>query len=331
MPQGAGSFAIENTMWVNHYNPALAYDPANGQFLAAWRSDSGTAYGRRIDAVTGQLLDTTFQIEDSTANGIDLDAGHSVLGGSYLVSWRTSGTVYARRVQPDDTVGNLEQLMSASNLEWPRVSAHPAVARFLVAAVDEGTDQVVGRLVGAADGTPVGNQFLVTPAGDNPEGIGTTANPHDHSLAVGYYDLTTGSPKISFANGLCVSGDPATTTESGATATIGVRLCAAPSADVVVDVVSTDTGEGTVDPAHLTFTTADWSTEKTVTVSPVDDGVVDGSVTYLVTLTVDDAVSPDDYDGVIDAVTVTNVDLEGLIFYDGFESGDTSMWTEEVQ
>ena len=41
---------------------------------------------------------------------------------------------------------------------------------------------------------------------------------------------------------------------------------------------SSDTTEGTVGPASLTFTTANWNVAQTVTVTGVDDAVVDGDV-----------------------------------------------------
>ena len=79
---------------------------------------------------------------------------------------------------------------------------------------------------------------------------------------------------------------------------------------MVVDVASDDPTEGTVSPGQLVFTTTSWADEQEVTVTPVDDGQVDGAMTYLVTLTVDDAASPDDYDGIIDAAVVTNLDVD---------------------
>ncbi len=328
VPQGAGSFPIEDTMNVNRYNPGLAHNPADGQFLVAWKTSS-SVHGRRVDAATGQLVGTSFLIEPATASGLDLDVSYSAVDGSFLVSWTWSASAlaYARRVQPDASVGDLRELISTvSFAEWARTTAHPRVPRLLVAVVDDGPDQAIGRLANATDGMGIGVQFAITPPGDNPEGIGAATNPHNHSMAVGYYDLASGTPKISFANGLCVSGDPATTTELGVAATIGVRLCAAPSGTVVIDVASADPGEGTVDPGQLSFTTSDWFTEQPVTVTPINDGVPDGPVTYQVTFTVDDDSSAPDYEGIIDAVEVTNLDAVELIFYDGFESGTTSAW-----
>ena len=50
-----------------------------------------------------------------------------------------------------------------------------------------------------------------------------------------------------------------------------VKLATQPSAGVSVSVSSGDTGAATVSPASLSFTTANWGTEQTVTVSGVDD------------------------------------------------------------
>ena len=55
-----------------------------------------------------------------------------------------------------------------------------------------------------------------------------------------------------------------------------------PTADVTIALSSSDTTEGTVGPASLTFTTANWNVAQTVTVTGVDDAVVDGDVAYTI-------------------------------------------------
>jgi len=51
---------------------------------------------------------------------------------------------------------------------------------------------------------------------------------------------------------------------------------------VTVGLSSSDASEGTVSPASLTFTAANWNTPQTVTVTGVDDPQVDGSVAYTI-------------------------------------------------
>lgn len=70
------------------------------------------------------------------------------------------------------------------------------------------------------------------------------------------------------------------TSESGASDTFTVQLAKAPTAPVTVTLASDDTSEGTVSPASLVFTSSDWSTPQTVTVTGVDDSEIDGAQTY---------------------------------------------------
>jgi hypothetical protein len=71
------------------------------------------------------------------------------------------------------------------------------------------------------------------------------------------------------------------TTESGQQATIRVQLTTQPSASVTCTLASSDTTEGTVSPATLTFTPANFGSQ-TVTVKGVDDAVRDGDQLYTV-------------------------------------------------
>src|SRR2546426_418755 len=71
-----------------------------------------------------------------------------------------------------------------------------------------------------------------------------------------------------------------TTTEAGGTATFTVVLNSQPTANVSIELSSSDLTEGTVAPASLTFTTANWNVAETVTVTGVDDLVQDGNIAY---------------------------------------------------
>src|SRR5262245_37678316 len=62
--------------------------------------------------------------------------------------------------------------------------------------------------------------------------------------------------------------------ESVSTDTLTIALADAPTGDVVLNIVSSDTGEATVAPATLTFTLLNFSTPQTVTVTGVDDAVL---------------------------------------------------------
>ncbi len=76
------------------------------------------------------------------------------------------------------------------------------------------------------------------------------------------------------------------TTESGSAATFTVVLTTQPTSDVSIALSSSDPTEGTVSPTPLTFTSADWNTAQTVTVTGVDDSLVDGNIAYTVNFVV---------------------------------------------
>ena len=105
------------------------------------------------------------------------------------------------------------------------------------------------------------------------------------------------------------SMDPLVVAESGTTATFTVVLNSEPSSNVVLSVTSSDKGEATVSPSTLTFTSANWNTTQTVTVTGVDDTLVDGTIGSTMTVSVVDASSDDDFDGLSDqTVSVSTTD-----------------------
>ena len=111
------------------------------------------------------------------------------------------------------------------------------------------------------------------------------------------------------SGGITLSGTTATVSEAGTTGTFTVVLDAQPTSDVVISVTSADTSEVTVSPATLTFTNANWDTPQTVTITGVNDSLVDGNQTTNVTVSVVDASSDNAYDSVADStMTVTTSD-----------------------
>ncbi|MEG5097725.1 FG-GAP-like repeat-containing protein, partial [Microcoleus sp. B13-B4] len=70
------------------------------------------------------------------------------------------------------------------------------------------------------------------------------------------------------------------TTEAGDSATFTVKLNSQPSANVSIDLSSSNPAEGTVSSNSLTFTPANWNELQTVKLTGVDDSIADGSKTY---------------------------------------------------
>ncbi|MBL1277087.1 MAG: FG-GAP repeat protein [Ectothiorhodospiraceae bacterium] len=124
--------------------------------------------------------------------------------------------------------------------------------------------------------------------------------------------------------GFTISTISGNTTEAGATASFTVALTSAPTADVTIAISSSDPTEGTIDSSAITFTTANWNTAQTVTVTGIDDNVADANQTFTIQLV--PAISLDSlYDGQNPTdVLVINLDNETPGFSVSPISGDTS-------
>jgi parallel beta-helix repeat protein len=83
------------------------------------------------------------------------------------------------------------------------------------------------------------------------------------------------------------SGASTDVTEGGVTDDYTVVLDTQPSADVTISI--TPSGQITVNPVMLTFTTATWSVAQTVTVTAVDDFIVEGAHNSTITHTASSA------------------------------------------
>jgi hypothetical protein len=151
------------------------------------------------------------------------------------------------------------------------------------------------------DGTADGNQAyrITTAAATSTDPNYNGMDPPDVSLT--NLDDDTAGIIVKPTSGL-------TTKENGATATFTIVLQSKPTASVRIGVSSNRTSEGTVSPASLTFSTANWNAPQAVTVTGVDDAVQDGNQLYTI---VTGAASSMDlkYNGVDPPdVSVTNID-----------------------
>ncbi|MFS4416528.1 Calx-beta domain-containing protein [Maribacter sp. 2307ULW6-5] len=146
------------------------------------------------------------------------------------------------------------------------------------------------------------------PLAEGPEDVTITLQPN-----AAYATGTANSASVTIVDndvaGFTLSETNLSTVENGGPATFTVVLDAAPASNVVISATSGNTGEGSVLPATLTFTSANFAQPQTVTVTPVDDQVLDGDQTYDITLSVVDANSDDVFDDLANqVVTVVNAD-----------------------
>ena len=105
--------------------------------------------------------------------------------------------------------------------------------------------------------------------------------------------------------------------ESITTDTFTVVINAEPLTNVVITVTIANTAEAAVDKTSLTFTPANWNQAQTVTVTGVDDTIVDGSQLTTITVSIDDANSDPAFHLVGDkTVIVTTTDDDHFDFGD---------------
>ncbi|MCR9144973.1 MAG: DUF1554 domain-containing protein [bacterium] len=119
----------------------------------------------------------------------------------------------------------------------------------------------------------------------------------------GQANLSTGPGTITVSAAGSLS-----TTEAGGTAVFTVALSRQPTAGVSLSLASDDISEGVPAPATLAFSAADWNTPRTVTVTGVDDGLLDGSQNYSILIAAAESTDAG-YAGVDpDDVPLTNLD-----------------------
>ncbi len=125
--------------------------------------------------------------------------------------------------------------------------------------------------------------------------------------------LTTSSATGTIINddnpGFTVSAISGNTTEAGGTGTFTIQLNTQPTADITLGLTSSNTGEGTVDKTSVTFTSTNWNVAQTVTVTGVNDFVVDGNIAYQIITAADTTTADISYNNLKPAdVAVTNTD-----------------------
>ncbi|KPJ88050.1 MAG: hypothetical protein AMJ53_17305, partial [Gammaproteobacteria bacterium SG8_11] len=99
------------------------------------------------------------------------------------------------------------------------------------------------------------------------------------------------------------------TSEDLATDTFTIALTSQPASTVTIGLTSSDTTEGTVSPSSVSFSTTNWNSAQPVTVTGVNDTLVDGDINYSINFTVQSTDS--NYNGLgVTPVSITNVDNE---------------------
>ncbi|MEE1564199.1 MAG: Calx-beta domain-containing protein [Acidimicrobiales bacterium] len=203
------------------------------------------------------------------------------------------------------TAPTSDVVLSVTSSDAGEVIAWPSTLTFT--STDWSTEQTVA-LIGIDDRLLDGEQSSTVIVATVDE---SSDNAFDGAIDVDVSVMTTDDDTAGFT----VSRAAAAVTEAGSTTTFTAVLDAQPATDVVLSVTSSNTGEATVAPATLTFTTDNWSTEQVVTATGVNDSDADGNRVTAVAVAVVDAGSDDSFDSLGDRSTrVTTIDDEAAGF-----------------
>lgn len=232
----------------------------------------------------------------SVTNSDDDTAGVSVTPTLGLVTTEAGGTATFNVVLTSQPSANVVIGLTSSNLLEGTVS--PASLTFTMG--NWATPQIV-TITGVDDALADGNiAYTIVTAAAVSSDLGYSA------MAVADVSVTNNDNDAPGVNVSPTAG--LVTTEAGAMATFTVVLASMPTASVSIGLTSSDTTEGTVSPASVTFTTGNWNMAQTVTITGVNDALDDGDIVY--SIVTGDATSTDPgYSGrVVVDVGVTNAD-----------------------
>ena len=256
---------------------------------------SGTASGGNN---VSNPSNVTLTLEDDDTAGIAVSPSTSTT--NRLVTTESGGTATFEVELDSEPTGNVVLGVASSDTDEGTVS--PSALTF----TPSDWDDVQTVTLTGVDDTPA--------AADGSQNYTATLTVNQTATQDSTYDalsaLTVYVRNRDNEFGLAVGSVSGAATESGGTATFAVALQTQPTAAVTVAVTSLDTGEGTVSPSSLTFTTSGWNTALTVTVTGVRDTVDDGTETWAVRL--DPSSGDADYDGLdSEDVSMTTTDDDG--------------------
>ncbi len=299
-----------NYTYIGSYNP-LGLDSRD---MSAFVDDDGTGY---VISCTNNNTKTTIFRLTADYLGVDSIVNNTNMNGEGVALFKRNGVYYVVLSGYTGWGHNNNWYQTATNLAGPWSSP--------VTLADAGTNTYESQItyVAAVPGTQettymyMGDRWAGGRGDIRSRQVWLPLKFTGTAMHMDWYaswniDTVTGtwSPVPAGVTVTPISG--LVTTEAGGTATFTVRLNAQPSSNVTIGLTSSDTGEGTVSPASLVFTSSIQNVldvAQTVTVTGVDDPDTDGNVVYTIVTAAATAAGDSRYNGMTVAdVTVTNMD-----------------------
>jgi uncharacterized protein YjiK len=280
----AGNWNVAQTVTISGQNDAIADGDIAYTIITAAAVSTDTKYNGLNPA------------DVSVANTDNDTAGITVNPTSGLTTTEAGGTATFTVVLNSEPAGEVTIGLATSDASEGTVT--PTSLTFTAGNWNVAqTVTISGQNDAVADGDIA--YTIITAAAVSTDTKYNGLNPVDVSVA--NTDNDTAGITVNPTSGL-------TTTEAGGTASFTVVLNTQPTADVTIDLSTSDASEGTVTPTSLTFTAANWNVAQTVTISGQNDAIADGDIAY--TIITAAAVSTDTkYNGLNPAdVSVANTD-----------------------
>lgn len=255
---------VDGNLGINFGGPVALALGANGENAAL----TGSA---TVSAVDGVATFTGLGVSDN-GTGLTIAATATGLTGATSTGFDSANAIPAVTVTAPAN--------NSTTLIGRQVTA---TATF----TDGGTNDTHTCTIAWGDGAQTAGT-VVEPAGGNP---GSCTASHNYAavgngqIQVTVSDDDTGAGNAAVAlsrtqGTILLSKTSLTTTEAGGTDTFTVALNAAPTANVTINVSSSNTSEGTVSPTTLTFTPANGTQPQTVTVTGQPGGLQQGNDAY---------------------------------------------------
>jgi hypothetical protein len=179
----------------NQENVAVAYNPAQRQYLVVWDEGSAAGFqiaGQRVrDSKPGFLVGSNFDICTATGDQVNPSVACNTTAGEYLVVWQdrrsvSTHDIYGRRVSGTGTLLGASDIAISTaigNQEDPHASYDPSSDRYLVCWADSRDDaqtayDIYGQTLGA------NGSLLFTAATENAP-IWTYPRDQEYPMAAG--------------------------------------------------------------------------------------------------------------------------------------------------
>ena len=316
------------------YKVKLASQPTGAVTVAV---SSGTTSAATVNKTSLSFTTTTWNtdqtvtvtgVDDSIDNNPDRTAtvGHRASGGDYgSVSQNLTVTVTddegtaslsvanASVAEGDSGEADLTFTVSLSPAAGHAVTVAWATSKETGDTATPGTDYTAGSGTLSFAAGATSKTVTVKVTGDQVDEANETLTlTLSNATGADIGDATaTGTITDDDTRGIVLSKSSVTVTEAsgtGRTADYKVKLASQPTGAVTVAVSSGTTSAATVNKTSLSFTTTNWNTDQTVTVTGVDDSIDNNPDR---TATVGHRASGGDYGSVSRDLTVTVTDDEG--------------------